>query len=250
MIIKTGIYKIQSIIKPDRFYIGSAINLPNRKRQHFYTLKVNKHGNSRLQNHYNKYGKEDFIFSVLLECDAENLLIEEQKLLDSTKPFFNICKVAGNTLGVIRTEESKRKMSEAKKKMTDETKQKLREARLRQPNPNLGRPMSEAQKQKLREINLGKKHSEETKLKVSMARKGILKSEETKKRMSIAQQNMSEETKRKISMTKKGVPVPMERRLTMNKCKKGIPLSKEHKLKISEGLKKRAANIKNQIVYE
>ena len=56
-----GIYKIQSIIKPERYYIGSAINIGSRLKTHFKALRNNLHHSDKLQNHYNKYGAEDYL---------------------------------------------------------------------------------------------------------------------------------------------------------------------------------------------
>ena len=53
----SGIYKIQSIIKPERCYIGSAVNIQKRWRDHKRELRNNKHSNKKLQNHCNKYGE-------------------------------------------------------------------------------------------------------------------------------------------------------------------------------------------------
>jgi predicted GIY-YIG superfamily endonuclease len=53
----SGIYKIQSKIKSERIYIGSAIDIKRRRREHLFGLQNNKHGNQRFQNHYNKYEK-------------------------------------------------------------------------------------------------------------------------------------------------------------------------------------------------
>lgn len=52
------IYKIQSKID-NKIYIGVTKSLSSRKNSHFSTLKHNKHSNSFLQNHYNKYGNGD-----------------------------------------------------------------------------------------------------------------------------------------------------------------------------------------------
>ena len=92
--------------------------------------------------------------------------------------------------GAIRSEETRRKISEASK----------------------GRTLSEEHKRKLIEANKGKTHSEESKRKMSEAHKNP--SEETKRKMSEAKKGKtpwnkgkthSEETKRKISEAKKGI---------------------------------------------
>ena len=88
----SGIYKIQSLSKPHLFYIGSSINIEKRWRQHIHRLKVHKHENQRLQNHVNKYGLDDLIFTIMFSCDLTSLIIEEQAYLNMSKPAFNILK--------------------------------------------------------------------------------------------------------------------------------------------------------------
>jgi group I intron endonuclease len=89
---KSGIYQISINSKT---YIGSATNIYNRKHRHLHDLKNNKHCNGKLQNYFNKYGIENLLFEVIEVCDIESLLIREQYFIDSKKPFFNICKIAG-----------------------------------------------------------------------------------------------------------------------------------------------------------
>jgi len=101
-----GIYKIESVIKPQKHYVGSAFNIYERWQQHLSLLRRNKHGNSKLQNHYNKYGKDDLVFSIIIECDKEDLIKKEQFYIDGLNPWFNICKIANNCLGVKRSAET------------------------------------------------------------------------------------------------------------------------------------------------
>jgi group I intron endonuclease len=120
----TGIYKIESIIKPERVYIGSAVAINRRWWDHSKRLKANCHPNKKLQNHYNKYGKSDLQFSILLGCEKIDLLKNEQFFIDSYNPWFNNTKVAGSSLG---------------NKASEETKRKLRESHLGKPSGNKGK---------------------------------------------------------------------------------------------------------------
>ena len=106
-----GIYKISSVIYPERFYIGSAVKLERRKNDHFRRLRNNEHPNNKLQNHVNKYGIEDLVFEILEEVKDIILLVpREQYHIDILKPYFNLCIIAGSQLGMKRSEETKEKM--------------------------------------------------------------------------------------------------------------------------------------------
>lgn len=74
-IMKSGIYQIRNI-NNNKLYIGSAVNLIKRKNGHFSALFKNKHENNKLQNAYNKYGKETFIFEILEYCEVIDLIIK------------------------------------------------------------------------------------------------------------------------------------------------------------------------------
>lgn len=87
------IYKIQNKLN-GKFYIGRSIIPSKRKTQHFRMLKKNTHHCKKLQNSYNKYGKDAFEFVIIEQC--ENSKIREQEILDSldyTK-VYNISKVS------------------------------------------------------------------------------------------------------------------------------------------------------------
>ncbi len=106
----SGIYKIQSILKPERCYIGSAVYIKKRWNEHLKGLRFNRHENKKLQRHYDKYSEADLVFVILEPCFPEFLLIREQFYLDTLNPYFNICKVAGSQLGCKRSKETCLKM--------------------------------------------------------------------------------------------------------------------------------------------
>lgn len=109
---KSGIYKIQCRAN-GRIYIGSAKNLSTRKYQHLYALRLGTHYNRHLQNAWNKYGEDEFDFSILEFCDIELLIEREQYYIDQLSPTlrFNISPKAGSALGVKHTDETKKKLS-------------------------------------------------------------------------------------------------------------------------------------------
>lgn len=105
-----GIYRIVNNGTGQSYY-GSAINLRRRKIKHFTGLRNRSHHNLRLQRAWDKYGEESFSFEVLMLCDANNLLMYEQRFLDADPYSYNICRIAGNCYGRIATEETRRKLS-------------------------------------------------------------------------------------------------------------------------------------------
>lgn len=111
-----GIYKIQSTIHPERCYIGSAIDIKDRIRCHKKDLiDNNHHDNIKLHNHVNKYGISDLKYSIIATCQKEDLVLVEQGLIWSYKPFFNIRTIAENNLGVKHSKESCERQSKKMK---------------------------------------------------------------------------------------------------------------------------------------
>lgn len=93
-----GIYKIENKTT-GKLYIGSSLDIRKRWIRHLWDLENNKHHSIILQRAWNKYGKDDFVFEVIEECNIDNLLILEQKYLDEYLPIYNICPNAGNSYG-------------------------------------------------------------------------------------------------------------------------------------------------------
>ena len=103
---KSGIYEIRNLSTGD-CYIGSSINLIQRKNRHFKDLKSNCHHSIILQRSFNKHGEEFFRFNVLeIVEDKAILLVREQFYLDLLRPKYNICTIAGSPLGVKGSKES------------------------------------------------------------------------------------------------------------------------------------------------
>lgn len=121
------IYQIQNV-KNGKLYVGSTCNLSARKSQHLSSLRLNKHHSLYLQRSYNKYGSENFIFSVLEDdISNEQLLDREQYYIDLLKPIYNSCPVAGTRKGAKHTLDSIKKMKISKKgrKVSEEYKKVL-----------------------------------------------------------------------------------------------------------------------------
>jgi group I intron endonuclease len=140
----SAIYFIENTIN-DKIYIGSATNLIKRWNMHKHQLRNNKHHSILLQRAWNKYGEEVFEFGILETVDKDNLINREQYFLDLIKPFdpligYNICPIAGSSLGVKQSEQTRKKISMTQK----------------------GRPNG----------LLGYKHRDDSKLKMSLKRRG------------------------------------------------------------------------------
>ncbi len=228
---ESGIYKIVNNIN-NKIYVGSSINLSKRFKEHIRTLNENTHHNNKLQNSYNKHGKNNFLFIIIEYCEKENLIKREQHYIDELIPEYNICKIAGSKLGTKMSDDQKKYLSEINtgKKLSEETKQKISLGNIGK-SKNKGVIKSEETKQKISLSCLGKVFSKETKTKLSEKRKLRIITEETKEKMSDSHKDkkMSEETKEKMSESAK--------------IRKRAPHSEETKQKIRES---RLKNNKNK----
>lgn len=61
-----------------------------------------------------KYGYASFSFTVLEICKPEDLIQREQHYIDLLRPYYNLCRTAGSTLGKAHTEETKVKIGDSK----------------------------------------------------------------------------------------------------------------------------------------
>ena len=201
---------IQSKLKPERIYIGSAVSISDRKRRHLYYLRLNKHHSRKLQLHYNKYGESDLAFTILELCFPEFLTAREQYFINKKQPYFNINPIAGSSLGSKRSIVAKRKNAEAHigRKHSEETRIKISQAIKGERNPFFGKTHSEEARAKIGTATLGRKHTEASKKKMSeklIGNKRMLgkhQSKESKLKKSLAMQliweKRSEETKFKM----------------------------------------------------
>lgn len=134
----SGVYVIEHIATGRR-YVGSAVDLVKRWKEHRRQLMQGRHHSRFLQRAWDKCGPEAFSFRVALLCDRVNLLFYEQALIDFYRPEYNSAPTAGSQLGFKMSDEAKAKMSQAAKRTRNFT---------------------------------GHQHSEETKRQISASRKG------------------------------------------------------------------------------
>lgn len=199
---KTGIYCIRNLVN-DKIYIGSSVNIESRWKTHKKLLKSNSHHSNILQNSFNKYGKDNFSFEIVSYVEnKDNLIKYEQYWLDFFKPEYNICKVAGSSLGVIRSEEYREKQRQSMLK--------------RGPYKR-----TLESRRKLSKSLTGKKHSAETKEKLRLAnlgKRGRILSEESKER--IRQSNIKTAKEKKLYTEAEWNQIKIQRKLNKIKLKR------------------------------
>ncbi len=125
-IVTSGIYVIKNL-QSGKVYVGSAVDLELRWRNHKSKLSRGVHENQYLQRSWDKNGWGCFEFGILEQVQEVTALIDrEQYWLDHTRCYdrsigYNICRVAGNRLGVTHSNETRDKISSARiGKYTDE----------------------------------------------------------------------------------------------------------------------------------
>ena len=193
----SGLYSITN--KNDgRIYVGSGVNIDGRWRAHRKLLKGNRHTNVHLQNAWNAHGSEVFEFAVILLCDRDEVLTQEQKALDelfATRSMCDIYNVARSATapatglpvsaetrakrsaalkGLKRSAESRENMSAAQKgrKVSAETCARISESKKGEKHPNWGKMIPLETRIKIANGNTGLIRSPETRQRVSDAKRG------------------------------------------------------------------------------
>lgn len=110
----SGCYEILNTANGKR-YIGSAVNIGKRLKEHLNSLKRSDHHSVVLQCAWDKYGEAAFKFLPILTCAKSMLLFYEQQLFDKAKPEYNILPLAGSSLGSKRTPEQCARNGELKR---------------------------------------------------------------------------------------------------------------------------------------
>lgn len=83
-----GIYGIKNIVN-GKMYVGQAINIYKRWKDHIDDLNEDKHYNIHLQRSWNLYGQENFKFFILEECSQEDLNQKEIFYVDKFNAYIN-----------------------------------------------------------------------------------------------------------------------------------------------------------------
>lgn len=114
---QSGIYKIVNKTN-GKCYVGSAVNFYQRWHTHKSDLKLGKHHSKHLQRAWNLHGEESFEFEVIEEVEKELLIQREQYWIDLLSAYgengYNTNPKAGSSLGVVRSRETREKISASK----------------------------------------------------------------------------------------------------------------------------------------
>ena len=190
-----GVYSIKCLATGE-VYIGSAVNMLRRVKEHIRDLNHGHHANGSLQAEWERYTQDGFDFTVIEALDdTSQVRIREQYWIDTLNPTFNISRIVEQPgLGLVKSPATLEKLSKALKKsharLTPEQKAERRqqvsagwqewwngltdeerdEARKRR-----SRPHTEETKKRLREATLanpsrgmlGKSHDEAVRAKLS-----------------------------------------------------------------------------------
>ena len=239
---KGYIYKIINNVN-DKFYVGSTVNIEQRKTRHFKDLKEGKHHSVYLQRAYDKYGETSFSFIII----KERVFKDENELRELEERYINYCwgsgklyniskKGSGGDLvsyhplnDIIRKKHKENTLKVWENKTLEEKEAYSQKMRGR-GNPNFGNKWTDEQKEnisiKLKEYY--KTHDNFIKGKTFEEVYGNEKAKEIKQKLSnIASlktggknpfygKHHSEETKHKISETRKGSIPPNAKKVEYN----------------------------------
>lgn len=213
-----GIYKIENIIN-HKVYIGQSVNIEGRWNTHKKSLRNNKHTNQYLQNSYNKYGYESFEYSVLEECEENDLTKREQYWIDyyggiESSKTYNYKEASSK--GHLNKDARVRISKNLKGRFKGEN------------NPYYGKHHSEEIRNKIKEKRAKQIITDEHKQNIS---KGVRKAFET----GIPQNNISKALKGKKKNISNEAKKKLRKRMNdIRKLRKYNPLSNELKQRIRE----------------
>lgn len=191
--ILSGIYCIKNILDNKR-YIGYSKNIDVRKNKHFWKLKNNAHENQYLQNAWNKYEENNFVFEIIDLFPSDIILLKLMEIYFIA--YYNSFCDDGGGYNLTRggegsfwSEESRKKISVSRTgvKATAETIQRLSES------------------------HIGLQASEEARRNMSIAKKGKpsgwIPTDEDRKRMSLRMMGFipTQESIRKTTEGNRGI---------------------------------------------
>jgi len=90
-----GVYQVKNLVN-GKIFIGSSKNIPARLNRHKFELKFGSENITELQNDYNKFGEEKFLYEILDELKpkedpeynyTEDIAVLEQLWIEKLQPF-------------------------------------------------------------------------------------------------------------------------------------------------------------------
>ena len=94
-----GVYAIVNVFNGKR-YVGSSLNVSKRIWAHKSYLRSNNHHSSYLQNSYNKYGENSFLYLLIEKFDSEeDMRKAEEKYINERGEFNAVTSVDPSCLG-------------------------------------------------------------------------------------------------------------------------------------------------------
>jgi len=217
-----GIYCIENLVN-NKKYVGQSVDVSARFSHHKCLLNKNIHDNKHLQNAWNKYGEENFIFYIVEACEECFLDEREKYWINFYKKELSAYNILDGGIkppsrkGVHWNKEQREAISRRQtgEKSCNWGKKLSKETRERMSNSLTGRELTEEHKRNISLGMTGRRLSEEHKENLSKSKMGEnnpsfgkLLSDEIKEKISIATsgdknhnygKKMSEETKNKIS---------------------------------------------------
>lgn len=208
---ESGIYEIVNLVNGKR-YVGSAVNLQVRWRQHRRLLRLDAHYSKHLQRAWNNHGEDGFEFRVICAVDRERLIEAEQAEIDRQWPEYNNCPTAGSSLGRKLSQETRAKIgaSKAGKKLpprTEEYRKKISELMK-------ARPINLERNAKMAATKRGSKLAEPHKAKIA---EGLQRSWDNGFRT----REKSPEWREKIAASLRGKKLTPEHRAAVSAAMKG-----------------------------
>lgn len=187
-----GVYKITNICN-NKSYIGKTImRFSKRISWHRCQLKKGLHPNTYLQKSWDKYGEENFSFTILYKIEISNINKENKKDIDSLikereiyfikfyksiiPMGYNVTPGGDGNIGDYVSKESRKIIGEFNRKRM------------------IGSKLSEETKNKMSESHKGLIRSEEHKRNLSIALKGRVISEEWREKCRVANQGSKQKT--------------------------------------------------------
>ena len=165
-----GIYSLTNNITGD-IYVGQSVDLHRRMMEH--RCPCSTKGNRLICRALKKYGFGNFTFSVLEECQKEELDSKEIFWINKLSASYNMTIGGKGSKGYHPSDNERAYLAKCARAQWERKTDKEKKVKLAQlTGPKIGHSVSEETRQKLRVANLGKKHTFESRIKISKANKG------------------------------------------------------------------------------